>query len=145
MARIDQVIAMNVWNLDGSTMARTIQITARAAHAHASQGRGLPTIRSRTLRRFISVMHATLCDGFQLLWRCPIDDRQQGACAWNDDSMTSRNEGSQKRAEQLVVAIEDSPEARFIAAGIWARATAVRDQLLDAAAAQDKLAGIEAA
>lgn len=59
--------------------------------------------------------------------------------------MTSRNEGDQKRAEQFVVAIEDSPEARLIAAGIWARATALRDQLLKAASAQDKLAGIEAA
>lgn len=59
--------------------------------------------------------------------------------------MTSRNEGDQKRAEQFVVAIEDSLEARLIAAGIWARATALRDQLLKAPSAQDKLAGIEAA
>jgi GNAT superfamily N-acetyltransferase len=59
--------------------------------------------------------------------------------------MTSRNEGNQKRAEQFIVAIEDSPEARLIAAGIWARATALRDQLFEAASAQDKLAGIEAA
>lgn len=66
-------------------------------------------------------------------------------CAWNDDSMTSGNQGNQKWAEQLVVAVEDSPEVRLVAAGIWARATALRDQLLEAASAQDKLAGIEAA
>lgn len=59
--------------------------------------------------------------------------------------MTTWNKGSQKRAEQLVVVFEDSPEARLIAAGIWARATALRDGLPEAAVAQDKLAGIEAA
>jgi GNAT superfamily N-acetyltransferase len=59
--------------------------------------------------------------------------------------MTSRGQGNQKRAEQLVVAIEGSPESRLVAAGIWARATALRDQLPEAASAQDKLAGIESA
>jgi len=59
--------------------------------------------------------------------------------------MTSRHAGNQKLAEHFVVAIEDSPEARLIAAGIWAGATALRDQLLEAASAQDMLAGIEAA
>jgi len=82
---------------------------------------------------------------FAFLARRPIGDGQQGTWAWNDDSMTTWNKSSQKRAEQLVVVTEDSPEARLIAAGIWARATALRDQLPEAASAQDKLAGIEAA
>jgi GNAT superfamily N-acetyltransferase len=86
----------------------------------------------------------TAIDQKTIVSACPVDDSQQGICAWNDDSMTSRDKGNQKRVGQLVVSIEDSPEARLIAAGMWARATALRDQLPEAVSAEEKLAGIEA-
>lgn len=54
------MIAKAVCSPDGSANTSTIQIVARAAHAHTSQGRGLPTSHSRRLRRVVSVIHATL-------------------------------------------------------------------------------------
>lgn len=52
--------AKAVCSPDGSANARTIQTAARTTQAHTSQGRGLPTSRSRRLYRVVSVMHATL-------------------------------------------------------------------------------------
>jgi len=54
------VIAMNVRKPDGSTIAKTIQTAARAAQVQTTHGSGFPMNRSRRLRRFISVMGATL-------------------------------------------------------------------------------------
>ena len=51
---------MKVWKPDGLMMAEMIQTVATAAHAQTTHGRGLPMSRSRTVRRVISVMGATL-------------------------------------------------------------------------------------
>lgn len=47
--------------------------------------------------------------------------------------------------DQFSVTLEDSGDSRLLAAGIWARATALRDNLPLVAPAREKLAGIEAA
>jgi len=49
------------------------------------------------------------------------------------------------KSDQLSLSPEDSADSRLLAAGIWARATALRDALPLVAPAREKLAGIEGA
>ena len=58
--------------------------------------------------------------------------------------MTNGEPGRRHLGTDLAVVIDGGTNARLSAAGMWARATALRDGLPDAASAGDKLPGIEA-